>query len=81
MCARVQISAYMHAVLVHTAGPAERRGKVEFHPNPILAVTLTLFQPGGRLRPPHYYWPPPQIFGQFSEVINFFPTWKKNPIT
>ena len=53
MCARVQISAYMHAVLVHTAGPAERRGNVGFHPNHILAVTLTLFQPGGRLCLPY----------------------------
>jgi hypothetical protein len=51
ICARVQISAYMHAVLVHTAGPAERKGKVGIRPNHIFADTLTLFQPEGILCP------------------------------
>ena len=44
-------SAYMHAVLVHTAGPAERKGKVGIRPNHIFADTLTLFQPEGILCP------------------------------
>ena len=31
-----------------------------------LGRSITLFQPGGRLCPLHYYWPPLQIFGQFG---------------